>query len=675
MSEVRQNVSKTLAVFLVLLICFSVLSGFAFGAGISTDNSKVKVLIAFDRQPGPGEQALVRGFGGAIRHTYTLVPAIAATVPEAAIGGLMKNPRVLRVEPDTAIYAIGELDDSWGVKRIGAGTVHSAGNTGDGVTVAVIDTGIDYNHPDLKDNYAGGYDFVNKDNNPMDDNGHGTHVAGTIAAVRDGSGVVGVAPDASIYALKVLNASGGGNFSDVIAALEWCVTHGIQVTNNSYGSSGDPGPTVKAAFDNAYAAGVIHVAAAGNNGNPSGKGDNVGYPARYASIIAVAATDSSDRRASFSSTGPAVELAAPGVGIKSTVPGGGYAVYNGTSMASPHVAGTAALVIASGITGPDSIRAKLQSTAIDLGSTGRDSFYGFGLVNAAEAAPSVSRIPAVTISSPVNGQTFHVKEAITFSGTANDPEDGDLTAGLQWSSSIEGAIGTGETFSKDLREGEHIVTASVTDSDGNTGSASINLLVINDAPVVTIHQPGDGDVFESGVSITFEGSANDTEDGPLTGSLVWSSNIDGSIGSGSTVTGVLTDGTHTITALVTDSNGKTGSTSINITVGTIPAPSNTIRVSSITYLTEGGKNGTAHLRVTAEVVDTLGNPVAGASVSIHLFLNDSLYLSATGTTGTNGTVSFKVNNAPSGTYTTKVKAVDAAGYIWDGITPSNGHTK
>ena len=134
-----------------------------------------------------------------------------------------------------------ELDDSWGVKRIGAGPVHQQGLWGAGVTVAILDSGIDYTHPDLALNYAGGYDFVNDDDDPFDDNAHGTHVAGIVAARDDDAGVVGVAPYARLYALKVLDASGNGSFSDVIAAMQWAVDHGAQVTNNSYGSSEDPG--------------------------------------------------------------------------------------------------------------------------------------------------------------------------------------------------------------------------------------------------------------------------------------------------------------------------------------------------------------------------------------------------------------------------------------------------
>ncbi|MBI3092592.1 MAG: S8 family serine peptidase [Candidatus Tectomicrobia bacterium] len=563
---------------------------------------RFKVFVVFDRQPGPTDEAEVRSLGGRVRYAYHLVPAIAATVPEAALRGLLANPRVVAIEEDGEVRAIdhattagdAELDNTWGVKHIGAGTVHAGGNKGLGVRVAVIDSGIDCTHPDLNANCAGGYDFVNNDADPSDDNGHGTHVAGTVAAEDDGAGVVGVAPAASLYALKVLSSSGSGSWSDVIAALQWAVDNGIQVTNNSYGASTDPGTTVRAAFDNSAAAGVLHVAAAGNNGNRRGTGNNVGWPARYASVIAVAATDANDARASFSSTGETVELAAPGVAINSTLLGGGYGTASGTSMASPHVAGTAALVIAAGIADAngdgkinDEVRLRLQETADDLGDPGRDTKYGFGLVDADEAA------------------------AI---GPQNNP------------------------------------------------------------PVVSITSPADGATFASGATILFEGTASDTEDGDLTAVLAWSSSIDGPLGTGGSFSTTLSDGNHTITASVTDSGGKTGSASVGITVGTPPPGPTTVSVASIAYTTEGGKNSDKHLNITLALVDDLGNPVAGAAVSITLSNGTSSW-SGTATTGSAGTVTFTLKNAPSGCYTTSVTNVAAAGLTWDGVTPANEFCK
>jgi len=556
--------------------------------------SRVAVIIGFNQHPGPPEQALVRQAGGTIKYAYHLVPAIAATVPEPAIAGLLANPNVTSVDLDGEVHIIdhptgdSELDSGWGVAHIGAGPVHVGENKGAGVKVAVIDSGIDYTHLDLDTNFAGGHDFVNDDTNPMDDNGHGTHVAGTIAAEDDDLGVVGVAPEASLYGLKVLNASGSGSWSDIIAALEWAVNNGIQVTNNSYGSSLNPGGMVRAAFDNSAAAGILHVAAAGNSGNPKGKGNNVGYPARFDSVIAVAATDSSDNRASFSSTGDTVELAAPGVAINSTQLGGEYVEFSGTSMASPHVAGTAALVIAAGIT---DVRTQLQTTADDLGDPGRDKHYGFGLVDADEAA-----------------------------GTPPPPP--------------------------------------------------------NDTPIVSITSPADGSTFASGATILFAGSASDTEDGDLTASLAWTSDIDGPIGTGGSFSTTLSDGNHTITASATDSGGKTGSVSISITVGSPPATATTVSVvDPLAYATEGGKNADKHLLITVALVDDLGDLVGGASVSIDLFRDGSLVGRGTGSTGTDGAVTFSLKNAKSGCYTTTVTDVTAGGLNWDDATPANEFCK
>ncbi len=588
-----------LALIAMLTTSVGVAAAPAFGSGAAAQAEKVAVFIAFARQPGPAEEALVRRAGGAIKYTYHLVPAIAASLPEAAINGLLANPNVTRIEPDGEVWAIdAELDNTWGVKRIGGGIVHDGGNKGAGVKVAVLDTGIDTDHPDLSYNPNCSESFV-EDETLEDGNGHGTHTTGTIAALDNGAGVVGVAPEATLCIYKVLSDSGSGSYSDVIAALERAVVNGVQVTNNSYGSPGDPGVTVKTAFDIADAAGVVNVCAAGNSGNPPGRGDNVIYPARYESCIAVAATERNDNRARFSSTGLDVELAGPGVDINSTVLGGGYGEKSGTSMASPHVAGTAALVIAAGIADAnddgninDEVRQRLQETADDLGDPGRDTKFGYGLVDADEAAasapPPVNNPPSVSITSPVDGSTFVSGATILFEGTASDTED---------------------------------------------------------------------------------------EDGALTASLVWTSDLDGSIGTGGSFSTTLTDGNHTITAEVTDSGGKTGSATRSITVGTPPAGPTTVSVSSIDYDTEGGKNKDKHLLITVALRDDLGNPVAGASVSIDLFRDDSFVASGTGTTGTDGTVTFSLKNAPAGDYTTTVTGVTADGLTWDGETPENGFPK
>ena len=372
MTRQRINMAKAprllwawLWMFLAALLVFNLAISSAWAQPVV----RVNVLIAFNRQPGPPEQALVRRAGGDIKYTYSLVPAIAASLPEAAIEGLRHNPNVTVVELDGQVQvADAELDNTWGVRHIGAGMVHASGNRGGGVRVGVLDTGIDTDHPDLSYDPACSASFVASET-IEDGHGHGTHTAGTVAALDNGTGVVGMAPQATLCIYKVLNNSGNGSYSDIIAALERAVADGVQVTNNSYGGSGDPGTTVKAAFDNAYAAGLLHVAAAGNRGAPDGTGENCIYPARWDSVIATAATTASDARAGFSSTCPEVELAAPGDQINSTLPDGGYGLLSGTSMASPHVAGSAA----SGSGG----QSRLEQRPGAVATTGHDNRPGY----------------------------------------------------------------------------------------------------------------------------------------------------------------------------------------------------------------------------------------------------------------------------------------------------------
>ena len=444
----------------------------------------VRVLIGFKEKPGPAQQALVKGLGGKIKYTYHLIPAMAASVPEVAIEALQKNPNVTNIELDSKVFALDtELENSWGVKRIGAGFVHDYGNNGEGIKIAIIDTGIDYTHPDLKDNYVEGYDFVNDDNDPMDDDityGHGTHVAGIVAALDNDIGVVGVAPGASLYALKALDYLGSGWVSDIILAIQWATDPNgngyaedrLDIINMSFGA--DVGNIfLKWACNLAYRDGLLLVAAAGNYGV-------VCYPAAYSRVVAVSATDEEDNLADFSSTGSQVELAAPGDNIYSTYLSNGYKTLGGTSMASPHVAGTAALVWAANPTwSNDDVRTQLQNTAEDIGLSTTEQ--GYGLVDAAEAvgveAPPPNKPPTVFISKPTDDSTFVSGDTILFEGTASDVEDGDLTANLDWTSSIDDIIGTGGSFSTTLSNGTHTINAKVTDSGSETGNASIVITV------------------------------------------------------------------------------------------------------------------------------------------------------------------------------------------------------
>lgn len=209
----------------------------------------------------------------------------------------------------------------------------------------------------------------------MDDNGHGTHVAGTIGALDNELGVIGVAPQADIYAIKALDQYGNGSYSDIISGIEWAIDNNIDIINMSIGGT-TKSKTLETAVNNAYNAGILLVASAGNNGYD--KKGTITYPAAYDSVIAVGAVDENNTRAYFSSVGRQLELMAPGVNVLSTVPNNSYASYSGTSMASPHIAGSAALLWeANPNLSNVEIRNLLNNSAIYLG----DSFeYGNGLV-------------------------------------------------------------------------------------------------------------------------------------------------------------------------------------------------------------------------------------------------------------------------------------------------------
>lgn len=316
---------------------------------LASSEERVPVIVMFKERQ---DLNLLRNVGGQIKVVYRFTPAVAAVVPMKAVDALSRNPNVEYVVPDIPIMLVAQTTP-WGVERIGAPLVHSTGNKGAGINVAILDTGIDKNHPDLS--YVWGYDFSGaNDPDPQDCDGHGTHVAGTVAALDNDIGVIGVAPEANLYILKIFTDEGTGSYSDAVEAIEWCIGtyydeipgNEIQVISMSWGSKveyGDPG--IEPWINQAYNLGIVLVGAAGNEGNFPGRGDNVIYPARYENVIAVAATDESDSRAKWSSTGPAVELSAPGVNILSTYLDGQYAYASGTSMACPHVSGTVALLL------------------------------------------------------------------------------------------------------------------------------------------------------------------------------------------------------------------------------------------------------------------------------------------------------------------------------------------
>jgi len=278
------------------------------------------------------------------------------------------------IESDSSFPFIMDNEIPWGVSKVNAYGAWSF-TEGAGVKVAVIDTGINYNHADLKENYAGGYNAINPSAQPLDDQGHGTHVAGTIAAARNGYGVVGVAPKAKLYAVKVLASNGSGSYSAIISGIEWATKNKMNVINMSLGGGGYM-TAMHNAIKAAVAAKVTVVCAAGNDSGP------VNYPAKYAESIAVSASDINNNIAYFSSRGSEIEFIAPGVDIYSTSISGGYQKMSGTSMACPHMAGLAALSVGRGHKTPSAVLSSLKKAAVKLPVLTAEQ-QGNGLVNAA----------------------------------------------------------------------------------------------------------------------------------------------------------------------------------------------------------------------------------------------------------------------------------------------------
>lgn len=295
------------------------------------------------------------------------MPASFAELPLPQLHEIMAElPKVER--PDAT-----DGEQPWGIRKVNAPAAW-AKTQGQGVRVAVIDTGIDFKHPDLAANYAGGYNALDSNKPPMDDNGHGTHVSGTIAAVKDGKGVVGVAPKARLYAVKVLDKDGGGSLVSIVKGLIWCGKNNIQVANMSLGA---PIGTVFMHWAIMYATskGVTVVAAAGNEGGA------LGYPGAYPEVIAVSAVDARGKIAEWSSRGKQVAFAAPGVDVLSDWPGGGLSTLSGTSMATPHVTGLAALAVSEGAATPAQVRSALTAAAEKLDGLSANE-QGSGVINA-----------------------------------------------------------------------------------------------------------------------------------------------------------------------------------------------------------------------------------------------------------------------------------------------------
>lgn len=293
---------------------------------------------------------------------------------------MTNNPFHIYTESaEITAQSVGQLTD-WGVHIVQAPSIWHA-TKGEGMKVAVLDTGIDLAHPDLVDNIKGYANFTTGSRDDVADRqGHGSHCSGVIAAIDNQIGVIGIAPSASLYIAKVLGDDGVGSIDAMIQGIDWAIEQQVDIVSMSLGCSEDPGEQLHDAIKRARSAGVIIVAASGNEST------HCGWPAAYEEVIAVGAIDQALDKAGFSNFSKEVDIAAPGVNIMSTYMNGGYAKLSGTSMATPIVAGVVALIQSFARKNeikatPELIMQMINQRSVDLGEKGHDDHFGNGLIN------------------------------------------------------------------------------------------------------------------------------------------------------------------------------------------------------------------------------------------------------------------------------------------------------
>ncbi|MFD0441242.1 S8 family peptidase [Streptomyces chartreusis] len=356
--------------------------GQILGAGDpgSVSGSYVVTLKGATRAPSTAGKSLAEKYGAEISHTYgTVLNGYAVRADERQAKRLAADPRVASVVQDTRVTLehTRKNPPSWGLDRIDQANLPLdksytwPESAGAGVTVYVIDTGIRVSHKDFGGRASYGWDFVGDDRSAGDGNGHGTHVAGTIAGKQ-----YGVAKKAKVVAVRVLDDAGGGTTAQVIAGIDWVTRHARKPAVANVSLGGNRNAQLDAAVRNSIAAGVTYTVAAGNDGLPAG----LYSPAAVREAITVGATDKKDARAGFSNTGPVLDLFAPGVSITSAsnASNTGRATYSGTSMASPHVAGVAALYLADH---PKASPAQVSKALVAQAASGKVSGRGLGSPN------------------------------------------------------------------------------------------------------------------------------------------------------------------------------------------------------------------------------------------------------------------------------------------------------
>lgn len=709
--------------FLILMLLASVVSP------VAADPSDMsRIWVSYKDSAGPNVLKMLTGNGAKVHYDFPELGAYVVSVPTAALNGILNNPFVLDVEEDALRYPIQSMEsqvtsqaysvleqtgqvvpygidlvqarDVWDANR--DGVVDAGAPTGANRTLCIIDSGYYQGHEDLP-NAVGGYSQVDDDWS-RDGSGHGSHVGGTITAENNPYGVVGVTPGTvNLYIVKFFNDAGQATYaSNLVDALSRCRNAGANVVSMSLGGS----RYVRAentAFQNAYNAGVLSIAAAGNDGNTT-----LSYPASYASVMSVAAVDSNMNWASFSQYNSQVEIAAPGVSVLSTVP---YLDTNKVTVSGVEYSGGhleySARGTASGALVDGGLCGTTGSWSGKVVLCQRGEYDFFTKVNNVKNSGGVaaivynnvpgdfggtlgdgnsSSIIGVSLSQEAGqflvanrlGQTATVSSSFTqpasgyeyYDGTSMATPHVSAVAALVWSAApnktnveirealTSTALDLG-TPGRDVYYGYGLVQAK----------AAVDFLVgttppiENTAPTLAISSPANNSSFTVGDPITFTASASDAEDGNLSGSIVWKLNGSVLYNGASFTKSDLPVGTHTLEASVVDSGGLTASQQVTVNV---TEPSATQALSATITTNAASYYNFARVYGTVTVVDQNGAPVPSASVSVLLTTANGTRTTFTGTTGTNGvyTFSYRINARKTGYGTYLLEAtVTKAGYL------------
>ena len=472
---------KNFPIFLLVSICL-------IGSSFAADFVQGRVLAK--PSAGTSEAQVAAAVGAAGAREVGRIPQIGVRIlqvpvqaEQRVVAALSRNPNFEFAEPDYIANVILNPNDpyyasyQWHLPKVGAPTAWDTTTGASNVTVAIVDSGVQLTHPDLAGRVLAGYDYVNNDSDPSDDNGHGTAAAGVAAARgNDGIGVAGAAWNVAILPVKVMNSSGSGSYSAIAQGITYAADRGARIINLSLGGTSSSS-TLQNAVSYAWNKGSLLVAAAGNNASSA-----TVYPAAYPNVVAVSATTPADTLASFSSYGSFVDLSAPGQDITTTWTNGGYVTISGTSFSSPLTAGVAALALSRN---PALSNAQLSSLLTantdDLGAAGYDIYFGAGRLNAAKVVAAAAPVadtaaPVTTVTSPKDGSSIAGTKSVNVSVASSD-NVGVTKAELYINGGLVASSTSGNFTYKwntsKLTRGTYQLQSKAYDAAGNAASSAV----------------------------------------------------------------------------------------------------------------------------------------------------------------------------------------------------------